>query len=112
MRPETRGIPHRPSPRSTGSRSRPRLWVERIRPLDLIVAIGLGVTPNPGPLHLFQTDPSGAVLTGFPLALFPTFFVPLSMLLHVLSLRYLLGARTAAVGTGVSPATHLKSSRY
>jgi hypothetical protein len=79
--------------------------------LDLIVAIGLGVTLNPGPLQVFHTSPSTAVLTTFPLTLFSTFFVPLSMLLHVLSLRYLLGTRTTRAGAWVVPASRLGSSR-
>ena len=58
--------------------------------LDLVVAVGLGVT-----LQLVATTPGTAPLTVLPLVLVPTFAVPLSILLHVVSLRSLLGTRAA-----------------
>jgi hypothetical protein len=58
---------------------------------DLVVAVGLGITTNPGPLHLFHTTPTSALITGFPLALVPTFLVPLAFMIHVVSLWQLLG---------------------
>jgi hypothetical protein len=60
---------------------------------DLAVAVGLGITTNPGPLHIFQTVPTAALLTHFPLVLVPTFLVPLAFALHVISLTQLLGGR-------------------
>ena len=57
---------------------------------DLIVAVTLGVTTNPGPAQLFLTTPPATMLTQFPLALVPTFLVPLAATLHVISLRQLL----------------------
>jgi hypothetical protein len=60
--------------------------------LDLVVAVGLGMTISPGPTQLFQLTPSGEVLTHFPLVLVPTFLVPLAVMVHVVSLRQLLGA--------------------
>ena len=60
--------------------------------LDLVVAVGLGMTISPGPTQLFQLMPSGEVLTHFPLVLVPTFLVPLAVMVHVVSLRQLLGA--------------------
>jgi hypothetical protein len=60
--------------------------------LDLVVAVGLGMTISPGPTQLFQLIPSGEVLTHFPLVLVPTFLVPLAVMVHVVSLRQLLGA--------------------
>jgi hypothetical protein len=60
--------------------------------LDLVVAVGLGMTVSPGPTQLFQLTPSGEVLTHFPLVLVPTFLVPLAVMVHVVSLRQLLGA--------------------
>ena len=68
--------------------------------LDLIVAVGLGATANVGPVQIFHANPSAAIMTGFPMALVPTFMVPLSMVLHILSLRYLLSARTASAAGG------------
>jgi hypothetical protein len=58
---------------------------------DLVVAVGLGITTNPGPLHLFHTTPTSALITEFPLALVPTFLVPLAFMMHVVSLWQLLG---------------------
>ena len=57
---------------------------------DLVVAIALGVMTNPGPLHVFNTVPNSAAMAHFPMALIPTFFVPLAMTLHVISLWQLL----------------------
>lgn len=66
---------------------------------DLVVAVGLGITTNPGPAHLFETVPSSVMLTRFPLVLVPAFLVPLAFTLHVISLWQLLGGRWAeAVG--------------
>ena len=60
--------------------------------LDLVVAVGLGMTISPGPTQLLHLTPSGEVLTHFPLVLVPTFLVPLAVMVHVVSLRQLLGA--------------------
>jgi hypothetical protein len=60
--------------------------------LDLVVAVGLGITISPGPTQLFKLTPSGEVLTHFPLVLVPTFLVPLAVMVHVVSLRQLRGA--------------------
>ncbi len=54
--------------------------------LDLVVAIGLGITVNPGPAQLFHTTPGAEMLTGFPLALVPGFLVPLAFMVHFVSL--------------------------
>jgi hypothetical protein len=62
---------------------------------DLVVAIGLGVTTSPGPGQLFHTTPTSALATRFPLALVPTFLVPLAFMLHVVSLWQLLGGTWA-----------------
>jgi hypothetical protein len=59
--------------------------------LDLIVAVGLGIMTNPGRLHVFHTIPTSELLTDFPLALVPTFLVPLAFALHVVSLLQLFG---------------------
>jgi hypothetical protein len=47
--------------------------------LDLVVAIGLGITTNPGPVQIFHTTPSAELLTRFPMALVPGFLVPLAL---------------------------------
>lgn len=59
--------------------------------LDLVVAVGLGITSNAGPAQLFHTTPTPELLTLFPLALVPTFLVPLAFTIHVVSLWQLLG---------------------
>jgi hypothetical protein len=53
---------------------------------DLVVAIGLGVATSPGPTQLFRTTPTSELLTRFPLALVPSFLVPLAIMVHVVSL--------------------------
>jgi len=60
--------------------------------LDLVVAVGLGMTISPGPTQIFRLTPSGEVLTHFPLVLVPTFLVPLAITLHGVSLWQLRGA--------------------
>jgi hypothetical protein len=59
---------------------------------DLVLAISLGVTTNPGLLSLFVTTPTSELLTAFPMAIIPTFLVPLSIGLHVVSMRHVLSA--------------------
>jgi hypothetical protein len=56
---------------------------------DLIVAVALGVMTNPGPTQVFHTVPTAEMLTQYPLALVPTFLVPLAFTLHVVSLLQL-----------------------
>jgi hypothetical protein len=63
---------------------------------DLIVAVGLGVMTSPGAAQVFQTTPTSELATRFPLALVPTFLVPLAFVLHVISLSQLLGGTWAA----------------
>ncbi len=70
---------------------------------DLIMAIGIGVTTNPGATHVFNTVPSSEVMTSFPMALVPTFLVPLAMTLHVVSLWQLLR------GTWAGPSVERRS---
>ncbi len=60
---------------------------------DLIVAVGLGVTTNPGAAHLFNTTPSSVILTRFPIVLVPAFLVPLALTLHGVSLWQLFGRK-------------------
>ena len=59
--------------------------------LDLVVAVGLGTMTSPGPLQVFHTTPTSEMATRFPLALVPTFLVPLAWTLHVVSLWQLVG---------------------
>ena len=53
---------------------------------DHIMALTLGVTTSPGPLQQFSLEQPN-VLTGFyPVAMIPAFIIPLSFILHGLSL--------------------------
>jgi hypothetical protein len=70
---------------------------------DLVVAVGLGVMTSPGPAQVFHTTPTSELATRFPLALVPTFLVPLAFVLHVVSLSQLL-AGTWASQPAASPA--------
>jgi hypothetical protein len=63
---------------------------------DLVVAIGLGFTTAPGPVHLFHTSPTTTLMTQFPLVLVPGFLVPLAVMVHFVSLKQL--SSSAAAG--------------
>lgn len=72
-----------------GGRRRAIVW-NWLGLADLLVAIGLGVTTNPGAPLTIATVPTSEVMTRFPMALVPAFLVPLAMTLHVVSLWQLL----------------------
>ncbi len=57
--------------------------------LDLVLAIVLGFFTSPSAYQLLAHELPNALLFAFPLALVPTFAVPLSILLHFFSLRKL-----------------------
>jgi hypothetical protein len=59
--------------------------------LDLVVAVGLGVTTSPGVGQLFHTSPTAELLSHFPMVLVPMFLVPLAVMVHVVSLWQLSG---------------------
>ncbi|HEX2034505.1 MAG TPA: hypothetical protein VHS99_10000 [Chloroflexota bacterium] len=65
---------------------------------DLVMAVTLGSTTTQGVLQRFITTPASELLAAFPMALVPTLLVPLSMALHVVSLRYLLALRSREPG--------------
>ena len=54
---------------------------------DLVVAVTMGVLNAPGSLGLLAGDVTTAPLLVLPLSLIPAFFVPLSILLHIVVLR-------------------------
>jgi hypothetical protein len=54
--------------------------------VDLVLAIVLGVGTNPGPAQFIRTVPTSAAMTQFPMALVPTFLVPIALVLHVVTL--------------------------
>ena len=54
---------------------------------DLVVAVTMGVLNAPGKFGLLAGEVTTAPMLELPLSLIPTFFVPLSILLHLLVLR-------------------------
>ncbi len=58
--------------------------------LDLVIAIITGFFSSPSPYQLLAHGLPNDLLFAFPLALVPTFAVPLSILLHVFTLRILM----------------------
>ena len=79
--------------RRLASGSTPRTWLlawNVFGLVDLVSALAMGVLYSDGPLGLLA---SGAVTTRpmvtFPVSLIPTFFVPLFILLHVLTFKRL-----------------------
>lgn len=53
---------------------------------DLVVAISLGFLTSPGIGHVLALDNPNLLVTAYPLAMIPAFAVPLSLILHGLSL--------------------------
>lgn len=56
---------------------------------DLVLAVTTGFLTSPGPFHVLALDHPNMMMTALPLVLIPTFAVPLSILLHLSSLRVL-----------------------
>lgn len=57
--------------------------------LDLVLAIPLGLLYAPGRFQLMVTEPTTEIMGLFPMALIPTFVVPLAIVLHLASFRLL-----------------------
>lgn len=57
--------------------------------LDLTIAVAYGFLTSPSPLQLFARQNPNQFVTAFPLILVPVFAVPLSIILHVVSLKRL-----------------------
>ncbi|MBI4043866.1 MAG: hypothetical protein HY393_03600 [Candidatus Diapherotrites archaeon] len=71
------------------SRMLARIW-NYIGILDLGVAIGLGILlVLPPPFSLISTSPTTEIMTLYPMVLVPVYAVPLSILMHLASLRKL-----------------------
>jgi hypothetical protein len=62
---------------------------------DLVVAVTMGVLNAPGKFGLIAGEVTTAPLLELPLSLIPTFFVPLSILLHLIVLRRTLNTSSA-----------------
>ena len=56
---------------------------------DLVVAVSTGFLSSPGPLQALALANPNQLITSFPFALIPLFAVPLSILLHVATLKRL-----------------------
>jgi len=57
--------------------------------VDLIVAISTGFLSSPSRLQMFAFGAPNELISAFPLAMIPVFLVPLSILLHLASLKRL-----------------------
>ena len=56
---------------------------------DLVVAIATGFLTSPTPFQLLALDQPNLLVSQFPMVLIPVFAVPLSILLHIASLKRL-----------------------
>src|SRR5271170_7190039 len=56
---------------------------------DLVVAVATGFLTSPSPLQLLALDRPNELISSFPLVMIPVFLVPLSVLLHLASLKKL-----------------------
>ena len=57
--------------------------------VDLIVAVGTGLLTSPSPIQMLAFDAPNELISAFPLVMVPVFLVPLSILLHLASLKKL-----------------------
>jgi hypothetical protein len=74
-----------------GGRTR-AVWFNLFGILDLVVALSVGFLAGLGPWRPLEVTPSTEPLSLLPLALVPTVAVPLSLALHMVSLRRLRAA--------------------
>jgi hypothetical protein len=65
-----------------------RAW-NRSGILDLVVAIGTGFLTSPSPVQLLSFEAPNELISAFPLVMVPVFAVPVSVLLHLMSLKKL-----------------------
>lgn len=63
---------------------------------DLVMAIGLGFLSSPGRFQVLSHEAPNQIISAYPLVMVPVFAVPLSILLHVCSLRKLARGKTDA----------------
>jgi hypothetical protein len=72
--------------------------------LDFVVAVGTAFLATQA-LALVHTDPRTSVFTQWPMVLFPAYMVPISTILHITTIRVLLGNRRRARDKHASIAT-------
>lgn len=90
-----------------GAGVRRAVWFNVLGLVDLIVALTIGFLTASGPLQVLVVQPSTEALTRLPLALVPTFAVPIAIALHIVSLRRL---RSGSSGEGVGRPLEVRSS--
>ncbi len=78
---------------SAGSARWVRAW-NLLGIADLVVAVTTGFLTSPSPLQMLALDRPSELITAFPLAMIPVFLVPLSVLLHLASLKKLRQSET------------------
>lgn len=76
--------------------------------LDLVVAVALGFLSSPGPFQALAIETPNEMITAFPLVLVPVFAVPLSILLHLATLKRL----KAMVGVASNKGFKCDGHRY
>ena len=64
--------------------------------LDFVNGATIGIATSPGPFHALHTNPTSALFWMQPLAVVPFFMVPIYVLLHLVSVRYLVASRSKA----------------
>jgi len=76
--------------------ARLRVWLWNLLGItDLVVAVTMGFLTSPSPLQAAAFDRPSVLIGMFPLSLIPVFGVPLSILLHLASLRKLRADQSA-----------------
>lgn len=83
--------------RAGGSRAAGVAW-NILGIFDLTLALTMGALTSPGPAQLLAFDRPNTGVGTYPLAMIPAFAVPLSLMLHALSLRQLGRGATGASG--------------
>jgi hypothetical protein len=76
---------------------------------DLVTAVTLGVVSSPGPLQQLALDHPNLLTSSYPTVMTPAFAVPLSLILHGLSLWQLWRRRTYRLSENVTQ--HVASTR-
>jgi hypothetical protein len=72
--------------------------------LDFVVAVGTAFLATQA-LALVHTDPPTSVFTQWPMVLFPAYLVPISIILHITTIRVLLANQRSAQDKQASVAT-------
>ena len=68
--------------------------------LDLVIAVTVGFLSSPGPFHVLAIETPNELITAFPLVLVPVFAVPLSVVLHLATLKRLQSVLGTASNNG------------